>query len=72
MHKNIKYSDLSKIQSRYVRRESDVMKSQIKLLDNKTWHYGIQEYVFKNQILKNCIRQRYNYYFVDTVNNKAE
>ena len=52
MHKNIKYSDLSKIQSRYVRRESDVMKSQIKLLDNKTWHYGIQEFAFEKQYIK--------------------
>ena len=35
IYENIKYSDLSKNQARYVRRTSDLMNTQIKLLAHK-------------------------------------
>ena len=38
IHEKIKYSYLSKTQSRAVRRAIGVMKSNIKLLANKMWH----------------------------------
>ena len=52
IHKKIKYSDLSKSQSISARRASDVMKSQIELLAEKTWHYFILEYVLKDKYTK--------------------
>ena len=58
-----KYSDLSKTQSRAVRRASDVIKLQIKLVANKTWYSVILEYI--------CISNGYNYYLLHTVNNNA-
>ena len=41
IHEKIKYSYLSKTQSRYVRRLSYVMKTHIKLIYHKTWHFVI-------------------------------
>ena len=52
LHEKIKYSDLSKTQSRAVRYASDVMKSQIKLLANKTWHSVIIEYFLEDKDTK--------------------
>ena len=46
---------LSKTQSRSVRREMDVMKSQIKLLDHKIWHYVILEYFLKYKSMENVL-----------------
>ena len=40
---------------------SDVMKSQIKLLANKTWHSFKMEYLLKDKYTKSCISNVYNY-----------
>ena len=47
----LRYPDLSKSLPRDVRRASDVMKSQIKLLANKTWHYVTLEYFLNDKFM---------------------
>ena len=54
-HKKIKYSDLYKTQPRAVRRESDLMKSQIKLSSNQTYHSVILEYLLKDKAMKKVV-----------------
>ena len=55
IHKNIKYSYLSKTQLISVRRASDVMKQQIKIVPNKTWHSITIEYFLKNEDTKEVV-----------------
>ena len=55
MHKKIKYSYLSKNQSRYVCRASGVMKKQIKLLAHKTWNSVILGYLLKDKSMKEVL-----------------
>ena len=57
IHKQIKYSDLSKTQSRAVRRASYVMNSHIKLVANKTWYYVILEYFLKFKDMKEVVSE---------------
>ena len=55
IHENIKYSDLPKTQTRNVIRASDVMKDQLKLLDNRTWNLVIIEYFLKDEAMKEVV-----------------
>ena len=49
IHKKIKKSYLSKTQSIFVSFESDVMRKQVKILGQKTWHTVILEYFLKDK-----------------------
>ena len=55
IQENIKYSDWSKTQSTAVKRARDVMKSQIKLVSNKTWNSVILGYLLKDKYTKEVV-----------------
>ena len=59
IHDKIKYYDSPKAQSRYVRSVSDVIKSQIKLLANKTCYSVILEYLLKYKDMEEVVLEMY-------------
>ena len=57
IHENIKYSHLSKTQERAVHCATDVIKTQIKLLANKTWHSTMLENFLKDKSTKEVLSE---------------
>ena len=55
IHDKIKYSDFSKTQSRSVHREIYIVKTQVKLVAHKTWHYVTLEYSPKDKSMKEVV-----------------
>ena len=57
IYEKIQYSNFSKTQSIYVRRESNVMNSHIKLLARKKWRSIILEYLLKDKDMKEVVSE---------------
>ena len=57
IHEKIKYSDFFKTQSRAVCLESNITKTQIKLLAHKTWYSANLAYLLKDKAIKEFVSE---------------
>ena len=56
-YENTKFSYLSKTRPITIRSASGIIKSQTKILANKTWHYVVLEYVLKYTAMKEVVSE---------------